>query len=182
MSEVATLIQKLAGTHRIANCYLTDAIVKSVNVSTRMCVVETLGGKVSSSLTVRLMASVDDGCFIIPAVDSTIVILFSEQVAPIALMYSEVERITWLGGEYDGVPIVKHPTNTNKGLLKKIQNLENLLNDLITKFNSHTHILTIAAQAGSGGTGTAAPTTTQETGTISPTTVQADIEHPNIKH
>jgi len=176
MSEVATLIQKLAGTHRIANCYLTDAIVKSVNVSTRTCVVETLGGKVSSSLTVRLMASVDDGCLILPSVDSTIVVLFSEQVAPIALMYSEVDRITWLGGEYDGVPIVSHPTDVNKGVLKRLNNIEDLLNDLISKYNTHTHILTLTV-----GTGTAAPTLTQETSVLTPTQ-QSDIEHPNIKH
>lgn len=176
MSEVATLIQIIAGTHRIANCYLTDAIVKSVNVSTRTCVVETLGGKVSSSLTVRLMASVDDGCLILPSVDSTIVVLFSEQVAPIALMYSEVDRITWLGGEYDGVPIVSHPTDVNKGVLKRLNNIEDLLNDLISKYNTHTHILTLTV-----GTGTAAPTLTQETSVLTPTQ-QADIEHPNIKH
>lgn len=176
MSEVATLIQIIAGTHRIANCYLTDAIVKSVNVSTRTCVVETLGGKVSSSLTVRLMASVDDGCLILPSVDSTIVVLFSEQVAPIALMYSEVDRITWLGGEYDGVPIVSHPTDVNKGVLKRLNNIEDLLNDLISKYNTHTHILTLTV-----GTGTAAPTLTRETSVLTPTQ-QSDIEHPNIKH
>lgn len=181
MSEVATLIQKLAGTHRIANCYLTDAIVKSVNVSTRTCVVETLGGKVSSSLTVRLMASVDDGCLILPSVDSTIVVLFSEQVAPIALMYSEVDRITWLGGEYDGVPIVSHPTDVNKGVLKRLNNIEDLLNDLISKYNTHTHIVTNAVPVSGSSPVTAVITTTQETSVLTPTQ-QSDIEHPNIKH
>jgi hypothetical protein len=122
------------------------------------------------------MASVDDGCLILPSVDSTIVVLFSEQVAPIALMYSEVDRITWLGGEYDGVPIVSHPTDVNKGVLKRLNNIEDLLNDLISKYNTHTHILTLTV-----GTGTAAPTLTQETSVLTPTQ-QSDIEHPNIKH
>lgn len=176
MSEVATLIQKLAGTHRIANCYLTDAIVKSVNISSRSCEVETLGGKVSSSLTVRLMASVDDGCLIIPAVDSTIVILFSEQVAPIALMYSEVDRITWLGGEYDGVPIVSHPTDVTKGILARLNNIEQKHNDLVNYCSTHNH----PYLNGTTPATTSAPTIPSTDTTT--TTTSNQLEHPNIKH
>lgn len=61
-------------------------------------------------------------------------------------------------------------------LTTKLNNLENLVNDLISKYNSHTHILTL-----SSGTGTAAPTVTTETQTLTPTN-RGDIENTNITH
>lgn len=61
-------------------------------------------------------------------------------------------------------------------LTTKLNNLENLVNDLISKYNIHTHILTL-----SSGTGTAAPTVSLETGTLTPT-VRGDIENTHITH
>jgi hypothetical protein len=74
---------------------------------------------------------------------------------------------------------VKHPTNTNKGLLKKINNLENLLNDLISKYNAHKHVTSCGA--GAGNANAPIPPDTQLTN-ISPLTAQIDIEHPLITH
>ena len=110
-----------------------------------------LGGNSSNEINVRLMASVDDGSFMVPKVGSTIVVSMSSFVEPFAVMYSEIENIIWLGGSYGEVPIVTHPTDANKGLLIKIRNIESLLNHLITNYNAHTHVLTLSA-----GTGTAA--------------------------
>ena len=74
------------------------------------------------------MAAVDDGAYMIPATGSTVVVALGETVQPLVLMYSEVEEIEWIGGSmaafYRG-----HPTNSNKGLLKKINNLESKYND-----------------------------------------------------
>jgi hypothetical protein len=174
-ASVKNMIRTLVGMHDIVSVF--DAKVNSVDETARMCEVTIVTGKSSNILPVRLMASVDDGCLLIPKVDSTVVVTMSEYVEPYISMYSEIERIVWLGGEYDGVPIVTHPTDNTKGLLSKINGLENLLNDLILKFNAHTHVLTLSA-----GTGTAAPTTTQEIQSIHPITTQIDIEHPNIIH
>jgi len=61
-------------------------------------------------------------------------------------------------------------------LITKINNLENLVNDLAAKFNTHSHILTLTS-----GTGTAAPTAAPETNVLTPTQ-QTDIENPLITH
>ena len=176
MTNIAQAIQTLSGASG-GRLWAADARVVSVSQSDRTCVVELQDGQSSNTLTARLMASVDDGCLMLPSVDSTVVLHGGDRVKPYVAMMSEVDEIVWLGGEYDGVPIVKHPSNTNKGLLKKINNLENLINDLITNYNTHTHVLTLTM-----GTGTADPTTTQQTTNIAPLTAQADIEHPKITH
>ena len=79
----------------------------------------------------------------------------------------------------------------NKGMLildssvDRFNKIENLVNDFVTKFNTHTHILTISgampAAPGVPATGTAAPTTTQESQTLTPTQA-ADIEDQNAQH
>ena len=61
-------------------------------------------------------------------------------------------------------------------LTTKLNNLEKLVNDLVSKFNTHTHILTLTS-----GTGTAAPTVSPETTVLTPT-VRGDIEDENITH
>ena len=177
MPDIQTLIQELANPNKRDAVSLFDAEVKSVDIAKRTCIAYMLGGNSSNEINVRLMASVDDGSFMVPKVGSTIVVSMSSFVEPFAVMYSEIENIIWLGGSYGEVPIVTHPTDANKGLLIKIRNIESLLNHFITNYNAHTHVLTLSA-----GTGTAAPTITQETGSITPTTTQADISHTKIKH
>lgn len=72
--------------------------------------------------------------------------------------------------------------NANSGITKaaalktKLNNLENLVNSLVTKFNSHVHVLTLTA-----GTGTAAPTVLPESTVLTPT-VEADIRNDKVKH
>lgn len=71
---------------------------------------------------------------------------------------------------------------SNGGLVKvqelvdKINRLESKVNGLVTKYNSHVHVLTLST-----GTGTAAPTAAPET-PITPVTTVANIENPNVKH
>jgi hypothetical protein len=178
MSEVKTLIQKLAGTHRSDTVRVFDAVVNSVNVSGRTCEVTMIGGESSNVLTARLMASVDDGCFIVPKANSTVIVTMSDYVQPYVSMFSEVERIEWLGGDYDGVPIVTHPTDTTKGLYKRMQKIETKLNDHISKYNAHRHITSCGA-----GAGTANSVIVPDIDTaLSPLIAQSDIEHPNITH
>ena len=175
MTQIAKAIRTLSGVHQgTLNAF--DAEVVSLSIPNRTAVVNMVGGNSANTITVRLMASVDDGALLLPKVGSTVVVHGGDRVAYYIALFSEVESIVWLGGEYDGVPIVKHPTNGNKGLLKKINNLENKVNDLLTAFNSHTHVLTLSA-----GTGTAAPTVSPVTPSLT-VTQQTDIEHPNITH
>jgi hypothetical protein len=68
------------------------------------------------------------------------------------------------GGANGGLVLVNN-------LVEKVNNIENLLNNLIGAYNTHTHILTLTS-----GTGTAGPSTVQEGGTINPVTTAQDIE------
>ena len=176
MTNIQTSIRKLAGVDLADTVKMFDAKVLLVNESERTVNVQMIGGKSSNELTVRLMASLDDGCYVIPKEQSTVIVAMSTHVAPYVAMFSEVEKIIWLGGYFDGVPIVKHPTDSNKGLVKRINNIENKLASLQGKYNSHVHTTTCGAGAGS-----ASSTPQQEIGTLTPTT-QIDIEHPNITH
>lgn len=173
MSDIQTLIQELANPGKRDSALLFDAEVKSVDLSTRTCIVYMLGSNASNEIAVRLMASVDDGSFMVPKVGSTVVVSMGNYVEPFVSMFSEIESIVWLGGEYDGVPIVTHPTDGNKGLWKKINDIETLLNHLINNYNAHIHPLS---------SGTCSPTTLPEPSKIIPLTSEADISHPKITH
>ena len=125
MSEVAELLRNITGVHLQDNLKMFDAKVLSVDSDLRTCEVILLSGKSSNTITCRLMASVNDGCLMIPEVRSTVIVTMSDYVQPYVSQYSGIQNIVWLGGEYDGVPIVSHPTDNTKGLLVKINNLEN---------------------------------------------------------
>ena len=99
------------------------------------------------------------------------------------MLFSELQKVLFIVGSSvfsikDG--IMQFNDGSNGGLVEvikltqKLNNLENLVNDLVAKFNSHTHILTLTS-----GTGTAAPTTTIESSTLTPTQ-RGDIENTKI--
>ena len=168
----------MTGQHDADTVFISSCEVVSVDLSTRTCDCTILDGKVNADLPgVRLMAALDDGLLIEPVVGSVVSVVYSKQVDPFVAQYSEIANITIIssgqiifnGSAMGGMVKVID-------LTQKLNKLENTLNDLITKFNSHTHILTLTS-----GTGTAAPTVAPETGTITPTQ-QADIEDKNIVH
>lgn len=166
--NIQEAIQILSGTHLSDKLYFIDAEVKSVDEQDRSCVVIALSGKVGSEYTVRLMASVDDGILAVPAVGSTVIVSGSDFTTGAIVQYSEIEKIIFRGGDLGGLVKVIE-------LTEKLNNLEELLNNLITKYNTHTH-----AGVTSGGSSTAV-TSAIETGTITPTQ-QAEIENDKITH
>ena len=83
------------------------------------------------------------------------------------------EVIQFDGGENFGLVKVKE-------LTEKINNLENTVNSLIAKHNSHIHITT-ATVAATPTPGIIAPTSTTETGTLT-ATQQPDIENEKVTH
>lgn len=175
MGNIAALIQQLAGTHATDRTMIFDAEVVSVDVATRTCVVNMLGGKSSNTITARLMGAVDDGALIIPTIGTTVVCLASEYVTPVVIMYSGVDSIVWMGGEYEGVPIVIDPNDPTKGLLKKLNDLESKIKDLQTVFNVWTPVPT------DGGAALKSASASWYSTPIS-LTVQDDISHPSITH
>lgn len=165
--EIQIAIQQLAGTHDADNVYLFDAVVKSVDKENRMCTVTKVGGKTSGVITVRLMASKDDGCYVIPVLDSNVIVIGSNNVTPFVAQFSEVESIEWLGGENDGVPLVNP-------LLEKLNNLENDINTLKSAFSSWLVV------PSDGGAALKAISATWAGQQLQPTQKQ-DIEHTKIK-
>ena len=123
------------------------------------------------------MASVSDGCLYIPRIEgNTVIVAYSEYVEPYIALHGDIESIVWLGGEYEGVPIVVDPNNANNGLLVKINNLEQKIQDLQKIFAS-----TWVVAAGDGGAALKAAATSWA---ITPynLTSQPEISHPKITH
>lgn len=174
MNSIKQAIRSIGGVEDAVRLF--DAEILSVDRAKRVCEVVLIGGKSSNQITVRLMASIDDGCLLIPKVGSNVIVSMSDYILPFISQYSEIEEIEWLGGDYDGVPIVVHPTDHSKGLLAKINQLENKIKDLQTIFST-----TWTPVANDGGAALKAATTAWA-GTPYIITQQADIEHPNITH
>ena len=164
--DIREAIEYLAGVNREDKVYSFDAIVNNVDESKRTCECQIVSGKVQNVLdNVRLMASVDDGVLIVPALGSNVTIIISNFTDPYITSYSEVEKIVLRGGDLGGlVKIVE--------LTSKLNNLENAVNDLISKFNSHTHNVTAVGSP----TG---PNLAPEETTLQPT-IQDEIENKSI--
>lgn len=200
--QIIEAVQKMTGTQLSDNVRLLAATVNSVNEAKRTCVVTTVSSQGQVTIEdVQLMASIDDGFLFVPAIDSTVIVAYSTFNQPFICLFSGAEKVLLVAGENnasiqvdaDGllleikntkVQIKDGEIQLNDGsmgglvkvieLTQKLNNLENLVNSLIAKYNAHTHILTLST-----GTGTAAPTVTTETQTLTPTQ-RADIENDKI--
>lgn len=179
-------VQKLSGTQLTDQVYFLACEVLSVDKSKRTCVCKSIDGIRDFEFpNVRLMADVDDGFLLIPEIGSTVFVTYSRRNDPIIVLFSAIKEVLLISGDTsfsltaDGIVL---NDGSFGGLIKieklveKINNLENLVNDLIAKFNSHTHVLTLST-----GTGTAAPTAAPETNQLSPTQ-RNELENEQIKH
>jgi hypothetical protein len=181
--QIQEAVQRLAGVQLADQVYLVEGTVTAVDVSTRTCTVLVGSDQSEYELPgVRLMAEVDDGVLIIPSVDSPIIVGYSKRILPFVCQFSQVERVlTVTGGT--SIEVKDGLIQLNDGsygglvqvtaLVKKMNALEDLLNDLITKYNTHIH---------PASSGTTSPTASQETRTITARTKQADLENTSVKH
>lgn len=178
-SLIREAVRKLAGTQFSDEVFVLEATVTSVQIETRTCTCETIGGKgVTDIENVRLMAEVEDGFLIIPEIGSTVIVSYAKNLSPYISMFSNVNKVLAVVGN-SSLEIIDGAITFNDGsfgglikiedLVTKLNNLENLLNNLITLYNLHTHT--------SNGT----PTTSTESGSLTPT-VRADIENDSITH
>lgn len=168
-AAIIQAIQQITKTRLTDKVYIAACSVDSVDPLARTCNCTAIDGKTQAEFTdVQLMAEVDDGELKLPTVGSTVIIAYSEYVLSFVLLYSEIDQIIYFGGDLGGLVKVIDLTT-------KLNNLENAFNDLVEKYNEHTHVLALST-----GTGTAAPTVTQETTVLTPTE-QSDIENLNIK-
>lgn len=173
--SVNAAIQKIAGTFKADTVSLVSCVVTEVREDT--CDVEAVSGNASTPITgVQYQASTGDGVEAIPVVGSQVIVLFSKYTNPFIVSYSDVEKLYIAASD-----LVQFNNGAFGGLVKvieltqKLNNLENKVNDIVSKFNTHVHS---GVQTG-GGT-SAVPTTTVS-GSLTPTQ-RGDIENKNITH
>lgn len=186
------LVQKLAGTFGTAKVKLTDVTVRTVNKEDKTCIVDSVDGTQDiDGLKVRLSLEICDGNTDYPEEGSTITIAFTDFTEPYMVSATWLtEKDVTVGDQcwnikdkkqyfnsekYGGIPIVKDPDNSNAGLLKKINQLEDLVNNILTTLKS-----TIIPLAPSG-TYPFAPLYTSYTN-IAPVTSEKDISNPSVFH
>lgn len=188
--DLQTAIRKLAGTFKRDSVTILPATVKSVDEDKATCVVVVVNDVEIPD--VRLQSTICDGLLILPKVDSDVMILFSIQNEPFICLYGDVDKYylqvgdssdtmtndgkrVFNDGKFGGLIKVKDPDNANIGLLKKINNIENLLNGFINIYNTHTHTAT------SFGSPTTVPSSV-ESQSINPITSEGDITSNLITH
>jgi len=176
--ELLDAIRQAAGTFNQDAVSITVCNVDSVDMASLTITCTPTSGDSDASLPdIQLMAEPNKlGFILIPAVGSTVLIASSTRNIPYVAMHSDVDQILMIpntsiqmfDGSYGGVAKIE-------SLTTKLNNLENLVNDLVTKYNTHTH-----AGVTSGASTTAIPSAI-ETGTLTPTQ-RADIENTKITH
>lgn len=165
--EIIQMLKDIVGVDLIPMSKL--GTVKYVDETDKTCVVTPID-EGSDFVDVLLMAeSSTTGMYIKPSVGSLVMIAPQNDCTYYVSMYSSIDDVWIRGNANGGVPITS-------SVVTKLNNLENGYNDLVSKFNSHVHILTLTA-----GTGTAAPTATPETTTLTPT-MASDIQSTTVKH
>lgn len=183
--KIKEAVQQLAGTSLSDEVYIVVCSVESVNEDTRTCDCVAISGKAGVDIPgVQLMAEVDDGFLLIPAVESTVIVAYSKRNVPYITMFSEITKVLIITGDTtievkDGS--IKLNDGTFGGLIKieelinKINRLENKVNSFIEKYNIHTHT---GVQTGGGISGTTPSTETE----IQPVTQKSDLENTLITH
>ena len=123
--NIISAIQKIAGAQNDDKVKLLQCNVNNVDVNNRICNVTTITGESIISFDVQLMAGVADGFIIVPKVDSMVYVLSSKYTLPFVVQYSDVESYNLNGVEFGGLVKVIE-------LTKKLNAIENKLNDIIT--------------------------------------------------
>lgn len=126
------------------------------------------------------MTEIDDGCYPVPAINSTVYIIMNPYINPFIISYGAISKnviststsfnvnspaITLNNDDYGGLIKVED-------LVEKINNLENALNNLITLYNTHTHV----------AAGSATSTTSSLDNDVLQITNKEEIENPDIQH
>lgn len=144
--QIKQAIQKLAGTHLADEVYLIPCTVSAVDTDALTCDCIAIGGKAVTDIpNVALLAEVDNGMVLIPAIDSVVLVLFSKRQKPFICLFSELQEIfidignSSIDVNNDGI---KFNDGSFGGLVKisdlvtRLNNLENAFNELNAKVNT----------------------------------------------
>lgn len=173
--ELATSLEKLINILNKGKT-LIDGKITSVDEDNFTCEIQVLT-TTFSGVPLRVLIGSQASVYEIPVIGTSCLISFRDsdiqrpQIMSIdqvdTLKINCVSLVEFNGGSLGGLVKVED-------LVTRLNDIEDLVNDLIEQYNGHTHILAL-----SSGTGTAAETVSQETGTLTPTT-RGDIENTKI--
>lgn len=147
--------------------YSEVCIVSDIDTANGTCICTPVDGS-AVLIGVRLNADNKDGFKLIPKNNTKVIVTLINLTTGYLSMVSEVDEIHLNGVNHNGLTKVAELTT-------KLNNLENLINDLVLKYNTHTHP---GVTVGGGVTGV---TPSIETGTLTPTN-QSDIENKTCLH
>ena len=194
-----------------------DAIVQagSQNTTEFTCVVYSVDSNITN-LTERYNLVISDGVIRVPAVDSTVNVVMTSVTNPYISKFTDLkshsvginkqlhindgltQSFQTFGdneGSFGGFVKIVDPIDTNQGLLKKLNNLENDVNDLksnLTQILIQANLL-LTALSGLGAAPVPAsmlvPYYTQLISALTPyanspliPTIQSELENPNLTH
>ena len=184
--DIIYAIRKICGEDGMKDARFMTANVDEVQEDERTISCTIVLGESELNLTdVGLQSEVNsDGFCLIPKVGTDVLVCLMPDNSAYVVLCNDIDKIicvvdssnkfvfdssgfVWNGGNKGGLVNVIDLTT-------KLNNLENLVNDLVLKYNTHIH---------PGGTisGNTAVTTSVETTTLTPT-VRGDIEDTTINH
>ena len=176
-NDVRESIQKIAGTFNKEVVSITVCTVQAVSESNRTCdCVPTTGEGTTLIPGVLLSAEANDGILLLPTVGSTVIVAFTSRMTAFVLMTSDIDKVIVQAANLVQFNDGSLGGMTNVGALTtKLNNIENLVNDLMAKYNLHTHIVTAFGTPSS-------PAAPSEVGPYLTLTTRANIENTTVTH
>lgn len=143
--EIIEAIQQLVGAQLKDVLGMVVASVDSVNEDERTCACTAISGVAQGEITgVQLMADIDDGALYVPAIGSTVILMYSIRNVPFVAMYSQLSAIHFDTGQRtlsmtddlitfnDGL---KGGLTNTITLREQLEKTNELLNNLLTIIN-----------------------------------------------
>jgi len=121
--------------------YSDTAIVKSVQ-DDYTCTVQVTDGALLEGVRLQQTEG-EEGFFVVPAVNSTVIISYTDSTTAYISMFSEIENIVFNGGDNGGLINITDLTAKLNGLVNEVRALK-------TALDGHTHI-DVTAGAGISG-------------------------------
>lgn len=139
-AKIIAIVRKLvAFVDRRMPRTIQSGTVTAVDANTRTCTVDPGDGRLAwQDVRLQSVGSLGEGFFIKPKVGSSVLVaLIDNDKANLCVVHTaEVDKIELNGNQYKGLVKVDD-------LVDKLNALENRFNNILTAFNSHTHIATI---------------------------------------
>jgi hypothetical protein len=164
--SIREVIQQMSGTHLEDKVYLVACTIVSVDIPSGTCEATPINGNAETDLVqINMEAEVADGLLLVPAIDSTVLVIFSDRNDPYIILYSDIDGVFYSGGSWqfgDG----------SFGGLVNVITLSQRIARLEQQMNTHAHS---GVTTGAGVSGT-------NTTPITQLTTRADLENPNVTH